>query len=102
MNGLMMDIPLTVTSIMRHAERFSGNREIVSVTADNPRHRYSYQEAFRRARCLANAISDWNLKLGDRIATLAWNDYRHLETYYATACAGFVCHTINPRLFPNK
>ena len=102
MNGLMMDIPLTVTSIMRHAARFSGKTEIVSVCKDNPRHKYTYEEAFRRARCLANVFEGWKLTQGDRIATLAWNDHRHLETYYATSCAGFVCHTVNPRLFPEQ
>tara|TARA_B100000902_G_scaffold392131_1_gene444021 strand:+ start:525 stop:2153 length:1629 start_codon:yes stop_codon:yes gene_type:complete len=102
MNGLMMNVPLTVTSIMRHAERFAGKTEIVSVCNDNPRYKYTYAEAFRRARCLANAFAGWKLTKGDRVATLAWNDHRHLETYYAASCAGFVCHTINPRLFPEQ
>ena len=102
MNGLMMDLPLTITSIVRHAERVHGGTEIVSVTRDNPRHRYTYREAFGRARQLANAMDAWGLSRGDRIATLAWNDYRHLETYYGAACSGYVCHTINPRLFPEQ
>ncbi|MEM1113691.1 MAG: 3-(methylthio)propionyl-CoA ligase [Pseudomonadota bacterium] len=102
MNGLMMDIGLSITSIMKHAERFNGDREIVSVTADNPRHRYTYADAYKRARQLANGIADWGLASGDRVATLAWNDYRHFESYYAIACSGYVCHTINPRLFPEQ
>ncbi len=102
MNGLMMNIPLSVTAIMEHAERVSGGTEIVSVTRDNPRHRYTYREAFSRTRQLANTIAGWGLARGDRIATLAWNDYRHFETYYAAACSGYVCHTINPRLFPEQ
>ncbi len=102
MNGLMMNLPLTVTSILQHADRVNGSKEIVSVTRDNPRHRYTYREAFARTRQLANAMADWQLTPGDRIATLAWNDYRHFETYYASACSGFVCHTINPRLFPEQ
>ncbi len=102
MQGLMMDIPLTITSIMRHAERVHGAQEIVSVTRDNPRHRYTYADSFARARKLANAMSAWGLSSGDRIATLAWNDYRHFEAYYASACSGYVCHTINPRLFPEQ
>ncbi len=102
MNGLMMSIPLSVTAIMQHAERVSGGTEIVSVTGDNPRHRYTYREAFSRTRQLANTIASWGLDRGDRIATLAWNDYRHFETYYAAACSGYVCHTINPRLFPEQ
>jgi fatty-acyl-CoA synthase len=102
MNGLMMDIQLSISSIVEHAERVNGGAEIVSVTADNPRHRYTYREAFARSRQLADGIAGWGLELGDRIATLAWNDYRHFETYYASACSGYVCHTINPRLFPEQ
>jgi len=102
MNGLMMDMPLSITSIVHHAERVNANGEIVSVTGDNPRHRYTYREAFARARKLAQGMSGWGLSTGDRIGTLAWNDYRHFETYYATSCAGYVCHTINPRLFPEQ
>ncbi len=102
MNGLMMTQQLTIPSIVEHAERVNGGAEIVSITADNPRHRYTYREAFARARQLADAISHWGLAQSDRVATLAWNDYRHFETYYASACSGFVCHTINPRLFPEQ
>ncbi|MAT91707.1 MAG: long-chain fatty acid--CoA ligase [Halioglobus sp.] len=102
MNGLMMDMPLLISSIVEHAEKVNGDAEIVSVTADNPRHRYTYREAFARARRLAGALSARDLALGDRIGTLAWNDYRHFETYYGAACAGYVCHTINPRLFPEQ
>ena len=102
MNGLMMDVNLSITSILKHAERVNGDAEIISITADNPRHRYTYREAFTRARKLADGIAGWGLEQGDRIATLAWNDYRHFETYYAAACSGYVCHTINPRLFPEQ
>jgi fatty-acyl-CoA synthase len=102
MNGLMMDDSLSIASIIRHAEQVNGGTEIVSVTRDNPRHRYTFREAFARARQLANGIADWGLEQGDRIGTLAWNDYRHFETYYAASCSGYVCHTINPRLFPEQ
>jgi len=102
MNGLMMDMNLSIASIVDHAERVNGDVEIVSVTSDNPRHRYTYREAFARARQLVDAMSAWDLAQGDRIATLAWNDYRHFETYYGSACSGYVCHTINPRLFPEQ
>jgi 3-(methylthio)propionyl---CoA ligase len=102
MNGLMMNVPLSITSIMEHAERVNGDTEIVSVTGDNPRHRYTYKDAFTRTRQLADTMSSWGLEPSDRIATLAWNDYRHFETYYASACSGYVCHTINPRLFPEQ
>ncbi len=102
MNGLMMNTQLSLVSIAEHGERVNGNVEIVSVTGDNPRHRYTYRDAYRRARKLASGMAEWGLAPGDRIATLAWNDYRHFETYYAVACSGHVCHTINPRLFPEQ
>ena len=102
MNGLMMDVRLSITSIMEHAERVNGDVEIVSVTRDNPRHRYTYRDAFARTRRLANAMAGWGLAEGDRIGTLAWNDHRHFETYYSSSCSGYVCHTINPRLFPEQ
>jgi len=102
MQGLMMHSQLTITSIMRFAEANHGRREIVSVTSDQPRHRYTYAEAFRRARQAANALDQLGCAAGDRIATLAWNDHRHFELYYAISCSGRVCHTINPRLFPEQ
>ena len=97
-----MDSQLTITSIMEHADKIHGASEIVSFTADNPEHRYSYKDAFQRTRQLANALKDLQFKRGDRIATLAWNDYRHFELYYAISCSGQICHTINPRLFPEQ
>jgi fatty-acyl-CoA synthase len=102
MLGTMMDAPLLITEIMRFAGRNFPNGEIVSVTLDNPRHRTTYGEVFRRARKLANALTAAGLKPGDRVATLAWNDYRHLELYYAVSCMGAVLHTVNPRLFPEQ
>jgi len=100
LHGLMMDEPLLITSIMQFAERHHGDREIVSVTADIPVHRYTYREAFARVRRLANVLAGFGLEAGDRVATLAWNDHRHFELYYAVSCSGNVLHTINPRLFP--
>lgn len=102
MHGLMMDSQLLISTILRHADRNFADREIISVTADNPLHRYTYKECFRRTRQLANALGKLGLNYGDRIATLAWNDYRHLEAYYAIGGSGFVCHTVNPRLFPEQ
>src|SRR5512139_253260 len=102
MHGLMMDAPLLITEIMRFADRNFPDGQVVSITFDNPRHRTTYQEVFRRARKLANALRAAGIKPGDRIATLAWNDYRHLELYYAVSCMGAVLHTINPRLFPEQ
>ena len=102
MHGLMMETPLTITGIMRFAERNFADREVVSVTHDAPRHRTNWREIFRRARKLANALRAAGVKPGDRIGTLAWNDYRHLELYYAVSCMGAVLHTVNPRLFPEQ
>ena len=102
MHGLMMNSQLTITTIMKHADRIHGGREIVSVTMDNPCHRYTYKDAFRRVRQLGNALQDICFEKGDRIATLAWNDYRHFELYYGISCSGQICHTINPRLFPEQ
>ncbi|WP_200842768.1 long-chain fatty acid--CoA ligase [Zhongshania aliphaticivorans] len=97
-----MTQPLTITSIMQFADRVFPEVEVVSFTADNPRHRYTLKDAFKRARQLANALAAFGIQTGDRVATLAWNDYRHFELYYAVPCSGAVCHTINPRLFPEQ
>jgi fatty-acyl-CoA synthase len=75
---------------------------VVSVTADEPGHRSTYGEVFRRAAQLANALQGAGIRAGDRVGTLAWNDYRHLELYFAVSCMGAVLHTINPRLFPEQ
>lgn len=102
MQGLMMDIPLLISSIMRHADRNHGGREIVSVTGDNPLHRYTFNDCFARTRRLANALERLGAGADARIATLAWNDYRHMELYFGVSCSGRVCHTINPRLFEEQ
>ena len=102
MHGLMMDSPLLITEIMRFAELNFAEREIVSVTFDDPRHRTDWRAVFRRTRKLANALKAAGVKPGDRVATLAWNDYRHLELFYAVSCMGAVLHTVNPRLFPEQ
>ncbi|MDE2655540.1 MAG: AMP-binding protein, partial [Gemmatimonadota bacterium] len=102
MKGLMMDYPLTVTSLMRHVEAQHGASEVYSLTVENPAHRTTYAEIFRRCAKLANALGRLGLKEGDRVATMAWNDYRHMELYYGISCMGGVLHTINPRLFPEQ
>ncbi|MBL4780672.1 MAG: long-chain fatty acid--CoA ligase [Porticoccaceae bacterium] len=102
MLGQMMGDALTITSIMKFAMKVFPDTEIVSVTGDNPRHRSTFGEAFTRVHQLANALSKLGCAPGDRIATLAWNDYRHFELYYGISCSGYVCHTINPRLFPEQ
>jgi acyl-CoA synthetase (AMP-forming)/AMP-acid ligase II len=102
MQALMMNSQLMISSILKHADKNYPNREIVSVTADNPRHRYTYKDCFKRARQLANALHTLGATPGDRIGTLAWNDYRHLELYYAVSGSAMVCHMINPKLFPEQ
>ena len=102
MLGLMMDTPLMIKSIAHHAERNHGAREIVSVTADHERHRYTFADSFARARRLSNLLDRLGAGLDARIATIAWNDFRHLELYYGVSCSGRVLHTINPRLFAEQ
>jgi fatty-acyl-CoA synthase len=103
MHGLMMDMPLLISDLMRHADRHHGAGEIVSKTVEEGAlHRYSYRDAHRRARRLANALKALGVGMHDRVATLAWNGFRHFEIYYAVAGSGAVIHTINPRLFPDQ
>ena len=102
MQALMMDSQLMISSILKHAEKNFPDVEMVSVTADNPRHRQNNKQFAARTRQLANALESLGAKFGDRIGTLAWNDYRHMELYYAVSGCGMVCHTINPRLFPEQ
>jgi acyl-CoA synthetase (AMP-forming)/AMP-acid ligase II len=102
MRGLMMDTPLLITEIMRYADKNVPDTEVVSFTVENPRHRCTLRDVFRRARQLANALVQAGVRPGDRIATMAWNDYRHFELYYAVSCMGAVLHTLNPRLFPEQ
>jgi fatty-acyl-CoA synthase len=98
----MMTTPLTVSEIMHFAERHHGDSEVVSITADQPLHRCTYRDVFRRARQLANALERLGVDSGERVASLAWNDYRHLELYFGVTCAGRVLHTVNPRLFAEQ
>ena len=102
MLGRMMDIPLLISSLIMHADRHHGDTEIVTRTVEGPIHRYTYRDAHLRSRQLAGALEKLGVKHGDRIGTLAWNTHRHFEIYYAVSGMGAVCHTINPRLFPEQ
>jgi fatty-acyl-CoA synthase len=102
MQGLMMDVPLAITGILRHARRNHPEQEVVSITADHPRHRCTYGELFARSAQLANALARLTLPPDALVATLAWNDFRHLELFYAVACSGRILHTVNPRLLPEQ
>ncbi len=102
MLGLMMDAPLLIPNVLEYAAKYHPRKEIISRNEDSTLHRYGYADAAVRVRKLANALATLGLAPGDRIATLAWNNYRHFELYYGVPGAGFVCHTINPRLFPEQ
>jgi acyl-CoA synthetase (AMP-forming)/AMP-acid ligase II len=102
MQGLMMEVPLLISSLIRHADRYHGDAEIVSRTVEGPIHRYTYRDAHQRARRLARALERLGVVAGDRVGTLAWNGYRHFELYYAISGMGAVTHTVNPRLFHDQ
>jgi acyl-CoA synthetase (AMP-forming)/AMP-acid ligase II len=102
MLGQMMEMPLLVSGILRHAARHFGETEIVSRRVEGDLHRYTYADCERRARQLAGALARAGIRDGDRIATIAWNGYRHVELYYGVGGLGAVFHTINPRLHPDQ
>ncbi len=107
MHGLMMEMPLLISSILEQAARHHGDTEIVSrrietTHMDGPLHRYSYADCHTRSKQLTNSLEKLGLGFGDRLATLAWNGYRHMELYYAVGGKGSIIHTINPRLHPDQ
>ncbi len=102
MLGLMQRQPLTVSSLLTHAARHHGEAEIVTNVTEGRRHRYTWRDAERRARWLARALDRLGVGRGDRVGTLAWNGYRHLELYFAVPGMGAVLHTVNPRLFEDQ
>jgi fatty-acyl-CoA synthase len=102
LRGLMMDRPLLVSSVIDYAAEIYPDVEVVSQTVEGGIHRYGYRTARERIGRVASALVGLGIKPGDRVATLAWNGYRHFELYYAIAGIGAVCHTINPRLFPEQ
>ena len=102
MHGLMMNMPLLISSLIRHASDHHGDTEIVSRLTEGGIHRYTYADAHKRSRQLANALIKLGIKASDRVGTLAWNGFRHFETYFAASGMGAVLHTINPRLFPEQ
>ncbi len=102
MQAEIMNLPLTVSSILRHAETVYRNNEIVSRLPEGGLWRYTYAQAASRARQLANALIRLGVRHQDRVATLAWNTHRHYELYYAVSGSGAIIHTVNPRLFPEQ
>ncbi|WP_048440693.1 3-(methylthio)propionyl-CoA ligase [Caenimonas sp. SL110] len=102
MLGLMQDQPLLISSLIEFAERHHGDAEIVSRRVEGDIHRYTWADVAKRSRQVANALGASNLLFSDRVATLAWNGYRHLELYFGVSGSGHVLHTINPRLHPDQ
>ena len=101
MLGLMQNQPLLISSLIDFADRHHGDAEIVSRRVEGDIHRYTYKEAARRSRQVAAALDALKLPFSDRVATLAWNGYRHLELYFGVSGSGRVLHTLNPRLHPD-
>ena len=101
MRGTMMDYPLTLQHFLERSHKMSPNKEIATKTAAGM-HRYTYADFYARVHRLANALHDLGVRKGDRVATFAWNHYRHLELYFAVPCMGAVLHTLNIRLFPDQ
>jgi acyl-CoA synthetase (AMP-forming)/AMP-acid ligase II len=102
MNGLMMQQQLLISSLIVHAERHHGEQEVVSRRVEGDIHRTTYKELAARSRRMAKALGALGVKPGERVATLAWNGYRHMELYYAVSGSGAVLHTLNPRLHPDQ
>jgi fatty-acyl-CoA synthase len=102
MLGLMQDWPLLVHKIIDHAALYHGDREVVTRSVEGPIHRTNYREIGQRSHKVAEALSRLGIKPGDRVATLAWNTWRHIETWYGITGIGAVYHTLNPRLFPDQ
>ncbi|MBM3569570.1 MAG: long-chain-fatty-acid--CoA ligase [Alphaproteobacteria bacterium] len=102
MLGLMQDRPLLISQLLEYAAIYHPKVEIVSKTVEGPTHRSNYAEIHRRAKRAAKALAALGIVMGDRVATLAWNGYRHFELYYGISGMGAVCHTVNPRLFPEQ
>jgi fatty-acyl-CoA synthase len=102
MMGLMQDFPLTVNKVLEHAKINHGYREVITRSVEGPIVRQTYADIHDRAKQVSSALLADGMRMGDRIATLAWNTGRHMETWYGAMCIGGVLHTVNPRLFPEQ
>jgi aryl-alcohol dehydrogenase-like predicted oxidoreductase len=102
MHGLMMNWQLTLDKILEHANRLYPHKRVTTMQPDGSLHRLSYGELYGRVKRLAKALVKLGVEPGDRVGTFAWNNYQHLELYYAIPGAGAVCHTLNIRLFPDQ
>ncbi|MDR3368364.1 3-(methylthio)propionyl-CoA ligase [Rhodoferax sp.] len=102
MLGLMQNQALSISSLIEFANRHHGDGEIVSRRVEGDIHRYTYKEATQRSRQLANVLDALKIQPGDRVASIAWNGYRHMEMYFGVSGSGRVLHTINPRMHPEQ
>ena len=102
MLGLMQDWPLLCHKIIEHAAKYHGTQEIVTRSVEGPIHRTNYWQIHDRARKVSQMLQRDGIQNGDRIATIAWNTWRHLECWYGIMGIGAICHTVNPRLFPEQ
>ncbi|ASP40804.1 long-chain fatty acid--CoA ligase [Bacterioplanes sanyensis] len=102
MSGNMMTTDLLIQDLLEYAAKHHGQQEIISRRLEGDIHRYCYRDALRRSKQLAQALLAIGVQPGDRIATLAWNGYRHFECYYAISGIGAICHTVNPRLYSEQ
>ena len=102
MRGLMQDWPLLCHRILDHAATFHPDRPIISRSIEGPIHRTTYAQARTRALKVAQRLDRDGIRLGDRVATLAWNSWRHFEAWYGIMGIGAIYHTVNPRLFPDQ
>jgi acyl-CoA synthetase (AMP-forming)/AMP-acid ligase II len=102
MLGQMMQQPLLISSLIVHAERHHANREVVSRRVEGDIHRTTYKDIAARSRRVAKVLGALRVQSGDRVATLAWNGYRHMELYFGVSGSGAVLHTVNPRLHPDQ
>src|SRR3981081_1789440 len=102
MLGLMQDLPLLCHRIIEHAAEIHGTQQIVTRSVEGPIHRTDYRQIRDRALKVSQRLERDGIKLGDRVATIAWNTWRHLECWYGIMGIGAICHTVNPRLFPDQ
>lgn len=102
MLGLMQDWPLLCHKIIEHAAKYHGTQEVVTRSVEGPIHRTNYAQIHARALKVSQSLERDGIKLGDRAATIAWNTWRHLEVWYGIMGIGAICHTVNPRLFPEQ
>ncbi|RKG34655.1 long-chain fatty acid--CoA ligase [Acinetobacter tianfuensis] len=102
MQGNMMFQPLLISSLIEHAEQYHGDTEIISKNTDGSMTTTDWKHISRHAKQFAQCLKNLNVEQGQKVATIAWNNHRHLESWYAISGSGLICHTINPRLFPEQ